>query len=94
MRAELLNLGKKVENLFNKMELPKDVTLSDSVITSIGIRELWIENFRGILECDENRILILGKKGKINILGKKLVIHQYSKEIMEIVGIIKSIEYL
>lgn len=94
MVLKFLNLEKKLENFSDQMEIPKELTLGDSVITSIGNREFWIENFRGVLECDENRILILGKKGKINILGKKLVIHQYSKEIMEIVGIIKSIEYL
>lgn len=94
MVSKFLNLEKKLENFSDQMEIPKELTLGDSVITSIGNREFWVENFRGILECDENRILILGKKGKISILGKDLIIHQYSKEIMEIVGVIKIIEYL
>lgn len=94
MGSEFLNLEKKIENLSNKMEFPKEIILGDSVITSIGNREVWIENIRGILECDEKQILILGKKRKINVSGKNLVISQYSKEMIGIVGIIKIIEYI
>lgn len=94
MGSEFLNLEKKIENLSNKMEFPKEIILGDSVITSIGNREVWIENIRGILECDETQILILGKKRKINVSGKNLVISQYSKEMIGIVGIIKIIEYI
>ena len=59
-----------------------------------GREEVYIENFRGILEYTDCGILILGKQGRILIEGRYLQIPFYTSEEMKITGQIDQIRYL
>lgn len=85
---------KKNENpLFDKLQLPKDITRGAFILTAVGNEELYIENYRGILEYNENCIRVQGKNTYILIEGRKLKIDHYTEEDMLIKGRILSIQY-
>lgn len=81
------------EKIIDVCKLPKDIVLGASIINVLGNREIWIENFKGILEYNNEKILIQGKKYRILIQGKNLKITYYTKEEMKITGIIINISY-
>lgn len=85
---------KNKENRFlDKLNLPKDITQGAFILTTIGNEELYIENYRGILEYTSNCIRIQGKNTYIVIEGRGLKIDHYTEEDMLIKGHILSIQY-
>ncbi len=83
----------KESGLFDKLHLPKDITQGAFILTAIGNRELYIENYKGILEYTNHCIRIQGKNTYILIEGKNLTIDHYTEEDMLIKGRIFSIQY-
>ncbi|MBS7303252.1 MAG: YabP/YqfC family sporulation protein [Lachnospiraceae bacterium] len=79
--------------LFDKLHFPKDITQGAFILTAIGNSEIYIENYKGILEYSKNRIRIQGKNTYILIEGKNLTIDHYTEEDMLIKGHIFSIQY-
>mgnify|MGYP000519574729 CR=1 FL=1 len=59
-----------------------------------GRQEAYIENYKGILEYTDSRILLLGKHCRLSIEGKHLMIPFYTAEEMKITGQIEHISYL
>ena len=49
--------------------MPKDVVLGVPVLSMLGREELYIENYRGILEYTEELIRVQTKKGQIKVTG-------------------------
>jgi sporulation protein YqfC len=64
------------------------------IITAIGRNELYIENYKGILEYNSKSIRILTKIGRINIEGKNLNIEYFTNDEMKIIGMIFSIDFV
>lgn len=81
------------QNMVESLELPKDLMYGASIVTITGRREVLIENYKGILEYNEEYIRVQAKNVKITIFGKQLTIEYYTNEDMKVVGYIKSIEY-
>ncbi len=81
------------EKLVNACRIPKEVALGYSLVSITGNTELIIENYRGILEFNDELIRVLGKLGQIKIYGKHLKIEYYTNEEMKIRGTIEGIEY-
>lgn len=84
----------KKELLINSLKLPKDTMLGASILTITGNREIWLENYRGILEYTSGRILLQAKTCQICIEGTRLSIDYYTNEDMKISGCICGIRYL
>ncbi len=84
-------------NLKNKMtetaKLPKDVVLGYPIITMMGQTEMYIENYRGILEYTDCLIRIQTKIGQFKVYGKRLQVAYYTNDEMKITGKISSVEY-
>lgn len=74
--------------------LPSEVLLGNTLMTMIGPSELWIENYKTLLEYQEQKIVVQTKKNIIQIEGQKLCICHYMEEHMMICGNIRSITYL
>lgn len=83
----------KESDLFEKLHIPKDITRGAFILTAIGNEELYIENYKGILEYTGNCIRIQGKNTYILVEGKNLTIDHYTEEDMLIKGHIESIHY-
>ncbi|MDD6201859.1 MAG: YabP/YqfC family sporulation protein [Lachnospiraceae bacterium] len=84
---------KNKESISDKLKLPKDITMGSCILTAVGDTEIWIENYRGIIEYTDEMIHIQGKNTHIIIEGKRLVIDYYSNEDMKILGCIRTIRY-
>lgn len=82
------------ELLVNSLKLPKDTVFGVPILTITGTREIWMENYKGILEYTTTQILLQAKTCQICIEGKGLSIDYYTNEDMKISGCINNIRYL
>ncbi len=85
--------GRK-EQLAESLKLPKDMVLGASILTMTGSHELWVENYKGIIEYTPQSIILQAKTGQISICGCGLVIDYYTNEDMKIIGNIQCVSYL
>lgn len=82
------------EKMAEVLELPKEIILDLPKITMFGDRNLFIENYKGIIEYDNNRIRINTGKGIIRVTGESLMIKEITSEDLMIDGEIVSLEFL
>ncbi|SJZ96344.1 sporulation protein YqfC [Selenihalanaerobacter shriftii] len=88
------SIKEKFKNKFaDFFELPKDVVLDVPRIALVGNLELNLENHRGVIEYDQEKVRIRIHKGQVIILGKELIIEELSKEEARITGYIKDINF-
>lgn len=81
------------KNVAEGLRLPKDLILGDVNVRLTGKNEVFIENYRYIIEYSEMVLKLQCKNTKLKICGNKLVIEYYSKDEMLIRGIINEISY-
>ncbi|MBE5871607.1 MAG: sporulation protein [Lachnospiraceae bacterium] len=79
-----------VENL----KLPKDLVMGVPILTMTGKEEAFIENYKGILECSSETVMVQTKVCRIRIVGHKLTVDYYTNDEMKITGQICQIVYL
>ena len=88
---------KKLSDLYeqsvNVLNLPKDVLLGQPVVSIVGFREIYIENYRYIQKFKTNEIKIRTKHGSIHFYGQQISIDFYTKEEIKISGYIEHIDY-
>ncbi|MFV0344035.1 MAG: YabP/YqfC family sporulation protein [Anaerocolumna sp.] len=83
-----------LEIISDSLKLPSDVLIGAPIITAFGKNEICIENYKSILEYNDNYIKILSKIGSIVIEGKKLKISYFTNDEMKVTGLVHSINYL
>ncbi|HOQ37145.1 MAG TPA: sporulation protein YqfC [Acetivibrio sp.] len=88
------NKRKLKEKVAELLELPKEVVMDLPKITMFGDRNLLVENYKGIIEYDDNKIRINTGKGIIKVTGEKLVIKEITQEDLMIDGDIDTLEFL
>jgi sporulation protein YqfC len=76
------------------MPLPQDIIRGEIRITLTGSHEIWIENYKGLLEYSNSAILLQAKNCKLFVEGKCLNIDYYTNEDMKISGYIRCVSYL
>ena len=91
---EKKSIKTKTEKLIETLQLPQDILCGEIRLTITGNREIWIENYKGLLECTNTNILIQAKNHKLLVEGKALNIDYYTNEDMKISGRILGIKYL
>lgn len=84
------NLKNKISETAN---MPKDILSGLPILKMWGDSELYIENFRGLLEYMDTLIRLQARIGKIVIKGKMLQIEYYTNDDMKITGTIEMIEF-
>ena len=83
----------RFSNKINKaLELPREISSSDTKISIIGFDEMLIENYKGILEYEEFYIKVKTAIGNINISGFKLELEQVTEDDISVKGKIESID--
>ena len=82
------------KEITNKLVLPKDIMYGLAIVKIVGQSELYIENHRGIIEYNNDKIVIQTKSSKREIIGKNLLILRFSNDDMKINGNILEIKYL
>lgn len=91
-REDARSVSKK-ELVVESLKLPKDSLLGASILTLTGNTEVFVENYKGIIEYNSQMILLQGKTCKIQICGKRLNIVYYTNEDMKISGFVESVRY-
>ena len=74
--------------------LPAEAVLKDTLVTVVGSSEVWIENYKALLEYKEGQVLLQASHHMIKVEGERLTISHYMEEHMMICGKIRSITYL
>lgn len=86
-----INFKKKVTDM---LELPKEVVLNLPMISMIGNEEMHVENYKGILEYDSERIRIYTGNGILKLEGRGLLLKAMTTEEIVVKGVILKIEFL
>ena len=89
---EQFHKGKEL--MVESLKLPKDTVMGDCIVTLTGNTEVFIENYKGIIQYSSDLILLQGKHCKIELAGKRLNIVYYTNEDMKICGMIEHVRYL
>lgn len=79
--------------MLDSLKFPKDICMGALKVTLTGNREAWVENYRGILEYTEGRILLQCKNCQVSFEGTRLSIDYYTNEDMKISGCICCVRY-
>jgi len=74
------------------LELPKDIMLDLPKITLIGNLQVYIENHKGIIEYNKQRIRVNTKNGILRVIGNDMYIRNIITEEIIIIGNIEKIE--
>ena len=77
--------------MLEAMQVPPDLARKDCIVTLCGSSELYIENYRRILEYREKSIRILTRIGRLEICGQGLTVTSYTMDEMYITGRIEQI---
>lgn len=88
-----LNLSGTRDKLSGKIGLTGDIILGATIVTIEADNQLFIENYKGIINYTDTCILIEGRKNKIMIEGKNLQIEYYTNLDMKLSGKIKLVKY-
>ncbi len=89
-----LNVNNTKERISDKIGFTKDIMLGETIITIEGNKQLFIENYKGIISYEDKAIIVQGKRGKICIEGKNLQIEYYTNLDMKIKGTICNVKYI
>lgn len=83
---------KRKENRFDKLlEIPKEIATSTPRLIINGFEEVLVENYKGVLEYEENFIKIATYIGIVNINGINLKLNQMKDDTVFIYGQIDSV---
>ncbi len=77
----------------NLLDLPQEVISNEPKITIVGFKEVLIENYKNILEYEENFIKVNTYTGCVSFWGVNLKLRQMAKEDIIIEGFIEKIDY-
>lgn len=81
------------ETVADTWGLPKDVIMNMPKLSVGGNREIYIENYKGILEYTSEEIRLSTTIGVVRILGKSLKIEKIRLTDIFISGYFKLVEY-
>lgn len=76
-----------------KLNIPEDIAEGLPIVTVTGKNEVYVENYKGIIEYGTQSIRIQTKVCRITFAGKNLEIIYYTNADMKITGEVESITY-
>ena len=76
-----------------KLNIPQDISDGLPIVTVTGRDEVYVENYKGIIEYGKCCIKIQTKVCRVTFSGKNLEIVYYTNVDMKITGEIESIYY-
>jgi sporulation protein YqfC len=77
----------------DKLELPRDIVLDLPKITIIADNEISVENHKGILLFEEDKIRIKSKVGVISIEGEEFQVLYLEGSTVTVSGNFKAVRY-
>ena len=83
---------KGIDKINRMLDMPKELYTKEPKIVIVGFKELIIENYKSILEYEENFVKLETHIGAINIEGIGLNLAQMKEDSLKITGKITAIE--
>ena len=83
----------RAEKIVEALDLPKDLMLGLPKLIFTGTHELFIENYRGIVEYSDTVIRLNTSECPIKVSGRSLGIKNIAAEEITLCGNIKSLEF-
>ena len=81
-------------HISDTLKLPKDLARGEALIGLTGREEVFVENYKGILECTSEVVMIATGRCRIRIVGKNLKVSYYTNDEMKIEGFLQQILFL
>lgn len=81
------------EQMVDSLKLPKDLVMGVSMLSITGCEEAFIENYKGIIECNPCSVMVQTKNCRMNFTGCNLSVDYYTNEEMKISGKIRQISF-
>ncbi len=81
------------ERFADALDVSKEVVLDSVLISSIGDRELMLENYKSILAYSETCVKIKAKPYPLTVMGTGLEIRNITRELLYLTGRIHSIAF-
>lgn len=78
----------------DSLRLPSDLTRGDILVSVTGRHEVFVENYKGIIEYTDCRIMLSGKSGSVLLEGKELSVVYYTGDEMKVEGTLDNICFL
>ena len=78
----------------DSLRLPSDLIRGDMLVSVTGRHEIFVENYKGIIEYTDCRIMLSGKSGSVLLLGKGLSVVYYTGDEMKVEGTLDNICFL
>lgn len=82
------------EKFAEMLDLPKEIVLNIPKTTIVGNRDMMIENFKGVMEYEDDRIRVNTGTGVVKITGVRLLIREITSEDIIISGDIHALEFI
>ncbi len=91
--------NKNIKSIIRKriadtVDISKDVIMDTVLIKLTGNFELMVENYKGILEYNDKRIVVKANPRSVGICGSKLEIGTITDEMLFIFGDIKEVSFM
>jgi sporulation protein YqfC len=91
---DILNKKTSLKEMISEaLDLPKELIMDIPRITMIGSRQLFLENYKGIVEYEDNKIRIKIHDGIIKLEGRDMLIKEITSEDIMVSGTIHKIEF-
>lgn len=81
-------------HITDTLKLPKDLAKGEALIGLTGREEVYIENYKGILECTPEAVMIATGRCRVRIVGRNLKVSYYTNDEMKVEGILSQILFL
>ncbi len=81
------------QKIASAMEIPADLSEKAALVEVSGQNELRVENYLGILEYSQTRLLLQCRDCRLEICGKELFVISYAKEELRLQGRIEQVHY-
>jgi len=81
------------ENISDMFDLPKDTLINMPRIMLTGDKEIYVENYKGILEYSDEVIRLNINGRELKICGGKMDIREIGESDITLSGTIKSVEF-
>lgn len=93
-RGDMQNRKTSIKEIISEaLELPKELVMDIPRITMLGSKQLFLENYKGIIEYEDNNIRIKIHGGIIRLEGRNMLIKEITSEDIMVSGDIYSIEF-
>ncbi len=81
------------EKIADAAELPKEIALSLPKVTLLAQKEVTVENYKGIISLDTDKIRLYTSGGILCLTGENLDIAAITDEDISVFGSIRKIEF-